>query len=108
MHKPKRPTDVSLVLEVIVKRDDFMNRTMIYEALPSLGRARIGMALTHLLHYHCIEAVAVGQELWFMPTPERDTRVFALKEIKDGITRKRQPKRRPVAPGDRIVEDGKP
>lgn len=88
----KRPTDVSLVLDVLVGRDDFMSRAMLAEAT-RLPLNRLHVALLHLLHYKCAEAVAVGQELWYMATPESDTRVRKLVEIREGITRKRAKKR---------------
>lgn len=89
MPTPKRPTDVRLVLEALVGRDDFMSRNQLQQAT-GLPRDRLLMAIAHLLHYKAAEAVAVGQELWYMPTPATDTRVRTIAEIKDGITRKRR------------------
>lgn len=89
MPTPKRPTDVRLVLEALVGRDDFMSRNQLQEAT-RLPRDRLLMAIAHLLHYKAAEAVAVGNELWYMPTPATDTRVRHVAEIKDGITRKRR------------------
>lgn len=93
MPTPKRPTDVRLVLEALVGHDDFMNRKQLQEAT-QLPRDRVLMAITHLLHYKAAEAVAVGQDLWYMPTPATDTRVRVFREIKDGITRKHRNSRR--------------
>ena len=93
----KRPTDVSVVLHTLIGRDDFMNRRMLAEAT-ELPRDRLMMAISHLLHYKAIDAVAAGPELWFMATPNNDTRVRVLAEITEGITRKRKPRSKPAAP----------
>jgi len=95
MPTPKRPTDVGLVFDALVGRDDFMSRKQLHEAT-QLPRDRLLMAIAHLLHYHAAEAVAVGNELWYMPTPVNDTRVRRLTEIKDGITRNRSRKVRSI------------
>lgn len=95
MKPAKRPTDVSLVLEALVACDDFMNRSMLAQAT-QLPRDRLMLAIAHLIHYRAAEAVAVGQELWYMATPQSDTRIRVLKEIKEGITRKRSRKTKPA------------
>lgn len=88
---PKRPTDTNVVLEALIGHDDFMNRAMLREAT-RLPRDRLMMALRHLLHYKAAEAVAVGKELWYMASPQSDTRIKVVAQIKDGITRQRKKK----------------
>lgn len=92
MKPNKIPCDTHLVLEALKGRDDFMNLTMLVEET-GLIRNKVRMACAHLTHYKAAEVISVGDELWFMPTPESDTRMRVLVEIKDGITRN---KRRPT------------
>lgn len=88
---PRRPTDVSLVLDALIGRDDFMNRDMLAIAT-MLPRDRLMLAISHLLHYKAAEAIAVGEVLWYMATPDSDTRIRRHKDVPEGITRKRKPK----------------
>lgn len=85
--KMTRPTDVSVVLEYLVKLDDFANKAMILEAT-SLPYDRLRPALAHLMKHHAIDCVIVNKnELWFFATPADDDRVRVLPESHNGIKR---------------------
>ena len=86
-NKDARPTDVSVVLEYLVKLDDFANKKMIL-AETKLPANRLRPALAHLQAHHAIDAVIVNQnELWFFATPGYDDRQVIKQTTPNGITR---------------------
>ena len=92
----KRPTDVSVVLDYLVKLDDFANKAMILEAT-KLPYDRLRPALAHLMKHHAIDCLIVNKnELWFFATPGDDDRTRVASETPNDLhrTEKGRPGRR--------------
>lgn len=83
----KRPTDVSVVLDYLVKLDDFANKAMILEAT-KLPYDRLRPALAHLMKHHAIDCLIVNKnELWFFATPGDDDRTRVASETPNDLHR---------------------
>lgn len=102
-YETTRPTDVSVVLNYLIKLDDFASRKMIHEAT-STPMNRVRPALAHLQSHLCIDAVIVNKnELWFYATPASDDRKVIKKETPNGITRTEKGRRAAKARAPRTV-----
>lgn len=88
LNPDRRPTDVSVVLDYLVKLDDFAPPKMI-RAGTRLPPNRLRPAIAHLHKHRAIDCIIVnGDELWFFATPGDDDRSRIMETTLNGITRK--------------------
>jgi len=83
-----RPTDVSVVLEYLVAVDDFVKRADVV-ANTGLPHDRVRAALANLINYKCVQVVVEDDEVWYMATPELDTRTCVRVVSREGVTRRK-------------------
>ena len=76
--KQSRPTAVSLVFELLVKADDFLNGKQLVEGT-RLSANHISAALYSLKKYKAIDFVEGDDTLWWFATPGTDTRAYTIK-----------------------------
>jgi len=85
----KRPTHVSLVNDYLVNCDDLCTAAQLAVAT-RLSVGAVGACLHHLYHHRAADFVEAPGALWWFATPLQDRRIRTLKEIADGVTRKRK------------------
>lgn len=68
------PTYTTLVLDYLIKGDDFFSIGNIADAL-KLTRHQVRVTLIHLQRYKVVDSVGSGGTLYWFATPELDTRV---------------------------------
>lgn len=95
MHKAKRTTMTTLVMEELVRADDFLTQRQLQQRLNATGAqglSRISAALRWMLQCGAVDfEVALG-EVWWFATPENDRRLRRLEETADvQVKRKRKP-----------------
>lgn len=88
------PTQVSRVLEYLVRANDFVLAGTISTAL-GLTMDQVSAALHHLKKFKAIDYVQSQTKIYFFATPEEDTRTRIL------------PERVPEPPGNRHRASGK-
>lgn len=85
--KHKEITTTHVVFETLIARDDFMTNEML-AAATGHTKDRINSALWVLNnYYHAVECVQQQGKLWWIATPDKDTRTKTVTE--------RQPESRP-------------
>lgn len=87
----KQTPTTKLVLEALVNRDDFMDLGQLATAT-GRNRNQVSAALIHLHKSKAVDNVVVSDTLWWCATPDSDTRIRELSEIKSVI---KKPNRRP-------------
>lgn len=75
----KQPTHTKLVLEYLVKIDDFATADQIVLGTGSAPN-QVSATLHHLRNRHAIDCVAADGQLWWYATPDYDNRSFKLEE----------------------------
>ena len=89
----RHPTYVSLVLEYLVKVDDFTHiHAIVNETTISISLVR--RALLHLKHHHAVDAVDAQGVLYWFATPESDNRLHTMKEIAEYTKTNHKPARK--------------
>lgn len=77
----RRPTWTNVVLDVLVKADDFMNLDAIYAAVKPEVSSQVRAALLNLKIHNCVDSVVGGDgKLWWFATPADDTRSRIIRE----------------------------
>lgn len=90
--KRTETTATTLVMEALVRADDFRTGRQLQEELRLSGN-RVSAALYHLLKHRAVEFVEADRTLWWFATPTSDTRSRVVEE-KAPETRPRRPRRR--------------
>lgn len=84
-----------LVEQLLRKIDDFLTCPMIADQA-KVTRNQASAALCHLRKYHAVDAVEVGNVLWWFITPNTDTRIY---QVEQRIPEEPGTRRRRKAPG---------
>lgn len=79
MKADKQPTYVFRVEEFLRLRDDFVRTRDVVEAL-KVSYNPVNAALFHLKKHRTVDAIEVEGTLWWMYTPESDTRTKHVEE----------------------------
>lgn len=93
--KLKEPTCTLLVLEVMVKTDDFMSVSQIMKAT-GLTANRTTAALCHLRKRKAVDSLACDGSLWWFATPDSDNRCYCVKERMPEVNKRKPRKSRKV------------
>lgn len=94
--KVKEPTLTSLIVEVMKKRDDFITRKELFEALHLPGhrsakqlQKSIYLDLLWLRERNVVDVVIQqGVSYWFLQPPENDTRIRVINEMAPHLKRR--------------------
>lgn len=87
-------THTSRVLEQLREVDDFMSLEQLRDRT-GLQMNQVSAALHNLRRNHVVDVVVEpdGRGWWFARPAKDDTRVRVIAEIKQGITRRRRPRK---------------
>lgn len=77
--KMKQPTATTLVLEALIRADDFRTSRQLQAEL-QLDTNHVSAALCHLAKHKAVEFVEADSSLWWFATPETDTRSRVVDE----------------------------
>lgn len=90
--KRKEPTSTSLVLELLIRADDFRTSRQIQGEL-GLDVNHVAAALCHLRKHQAVDCIEQPDALWWYATPQNDTRTRTHAE-RTPEARPRRPRRR--------------
>ncbi len=73
-----KPTWTALVLDALIKADDFMSLEQIMDAVKAPDRRLIRVTILWLRRFNAVDSVVVEDKPWWFATPENDTRTKHL------------------------------